>query len=212
MFLFLLTEWTAGMSSWTTNNSIPTLKLHHKELYIGGKNQWGNEWPITHRMDNKHCLKISQETLLNCVSNDLLPFMVGQSHYSLKLLSVMDVMLFQHYQQAIHVLCVGYRSEALWSNLSVMLNVFVSMSEWQANKSWNTRLLLVLAVEISPDFVGSKREVNPYADFSYYHPIWRCENHTFSTGNLQMCVDFLPGTYLCKLFSSSSLWLLNLIL
>jgi hypothetical protein len=37
---------------------------------------------------NKHCAKILQETLLNSVSNDLLPFMVGQSHDSFTLLSV----------------------------------------------------------------------------------------------------------------------------
>jgi hypothetical protein len=41
---------------------------------------------------NKHCSKISQETLLNNVSNELLPFMVGQSYDSVTLLSVKDVM------------------------------------------------------------------------------------------------------------------------
>jgi hypothetical protein len=43
---------------------------------------------------NKNCSKISQETLLNSVSNDLLPFLVGQSHDNFTLLSVKDVMLF----------------------------------------------------------------------------------------------------------------------
>jgi hypothetical protein len=47
---------------------------------------------------NKHCSKIWQETLLNSVSNDLLPFRVRQSHDSFILLSVKDVMLFQHCQ------------------------------------------------------------------------------------------------------------------
>jgi hypothetical protein len=50
---------------------------------------------------NKHCSQILQETLLNSVSNDSLPFMVGQSHDSFTPLSVKDVMLFQHCQQAI---------------------------------------------------------------------------------------------------------------
>jgi hypothetical protein len=62
---------------------------------------------------NKHCSKILKERLLNSVSNDLLPFMVGQSHDSLTLLRVKEVMLFQHCQQAIQVLCTGHRQEAL---------------------------------------------------------------------------------------------------
>jgi hypothetical protein len=36
---------------------------------------------------------------LNSVSNDLLPFMVGQSHDSFTQLSEKDVMLFQHRDQ-----------------------------------------------------------------------------------------------------------------
>jgi hypothetical protein len=44
--------------------------------------------------------------LLNSVPNDLLTFMVGQSHDSLTLLSAKKVMmLFQHRQQAIQGLC-----------------------------------------------------------------------------------------------------------
>jgi hypothetical protein len=35
---------------------------------------------------NKHSSKISQETLLNSVSNELLPSMIGQSHDSFTLL------------------------------------------------------------------------------------------------------------------------------
>jgi hypothetical protein len=62
---------------------------------------------------NKHCSKILQETFLNSVSNNFLPFVVGQSHVSFTVLSVKDVMLFQHCQQAIQVLCTGYRQEAL---------------------------------------------------------------------------------------------------
>jgi hypothetical protein len=58
---------------------------------------------------NKHCLEILQETLLNSVSIDLLPFMVGQSHDSLTLLNVKEVIC----QQAIQVLCTGHRQEAL---------------------------------------------------------------------------------------------------
>jgi hypothetical protein len=42
----------------------------------------------------------------------MLPFTVGQSQDSFKLL-VKDVMLFQHCQQVIQVLCTGYRQEAL---------------------------------------------------------------------------------------------------
>jgi hypothetical protein len=64
---------------------------------------------------NKHCYKISQETHLNSVTYDLLPFMVGQRHESFTLLSVNDVMLFQHCQQAIKVMCTRHREEALWS-------------------------------------------------------------------------------------------------
>jgi hypothetical protein len=63
--------------------------------------------------DNKPCSEILQKTLLNSVSNDLLPFMVGQSHDNLTLLRVEEVMLFQHCQQAIQVLCTGHRQEAL---------------------------------------------------------------------------------------------------
>jgi hypothetical protein len=57
---------------------------------------------------NKHCSKILQETLLNSVANDLLPFMVGQGH-RFTLLSVNDhVGLFQHCpQQANKVMCTG---------------------------------------------------------------------------------------------------------
>jgi hypothetical protein len=62
---------------------------------------------------NKHCSKIAQETLLNSVSYDLLPFMVGQSQDNFTLPSVKDVMLFQHCQQAIQVLCTGYRLKAI---------------------------------------------------------------------------------------------------
>jgi hypothetical protein len=62
---------------------------------------------------NKHCWKISQETLLNSVYNDLLPFVVGLSHDSFTLLSVKNVMLFQHCQQAIQALCTGFSQEAL---------------------------------------------------------------------------------------------------
>jgi hypothetical protein len=64
---------------------------------------------------NKHCSKILQETLLNRVSNDLLPFMVGQSHDNFTLLSVEDEVLFQYCQQVIQVLCTAHRQEALWS-------------------------------------------------------------------------------------------------
>jgi hypothetical protein len=41
-----------------------------------------------------------QEALLNSVSNDLLSFLVGQIHNSFTLLSVKEVLLFQHCQQA----------------------------------------------------------------------------------------------------------------
>jgi hypothetical protein len=40
-------------------------------------------------------------------SNELLPFMVEQSHGRFNLQSVKDVMLFQHCQQAILILCTG---------------------------------------------------------------------------------------------------------
>jgi hypothetical protein len=50
---------------------------------------------------NKHCWKILQEIILKIVSNDLILFMVGQSHNSFTLLSVKDVLLFGH--RAVHV-------------------------------------------------------------------------------------------------------------
>jgi hypothetical protein len=59
---------------------------------------------------NKHCSEILHGTVLNSVSNDFLSFMVGQSQNSLTLLKVM---LFQHCQQAIQVMCIGHRQEAL---------------------------------------------------------------------------------------------------
>jgi hypothetical protein len=45
-------------------------------------------------LGNKRCCNFFQETLLNSVSDHLLPLMVGQSHDSLTQLSVEDVMLF----------------------------------------------------------------------------------------------------------------------
>jgi hypothetical protein len=56
-----------------------------------------------------NCTEILQESLLNSVSNDLLPFMVGQNRDSFTLLSAKDVMLFHPCQQAIQVLCTGIR-------------------------------------------------------------------------------------------------------
>jgi hypothetical protein len=44
-------------------------------------------------MHNKLCLNISQETHLNSVLNDSLPFMVGQSRVSFTLLNVKQGML-----------------------------------------------------------------------------------------------------------------------
>jgi hypothetical protein len=59
----------------------------------------GKKFTYSHKLSkNKRCSKILQETLLNSVSNDLLLCMVRQSHYSFILLSVNDVMLFQHCQ------------------------------------------------------------------------------------------------------------------
>jgi hypothetical protein len=54
---------------------------------------------------NKHSSKILQEALLNSVSNDLLPLMVGHNHDCFTLLSVTDVMLNR--QQAIQVMYTG---------------------------------------------------------------------------------------------------------
>jgi hypothetical protein len=48
----------------------------------------------SHSLMNKHCSKILQEKLVNSVSNDLLLFMVGQSHDSFTLLSAKNVMFF----------------------------------------------------------------------------------------------------------------------
>jgi hypothetical protein len=79
-----------------------------------------NSIVITHRQllrrdftfCNKHCSEILLETLLSSVSNDLLPFVVGQGHNSLTLLRLKKVMLSQHCQQAIQVLCKGHEQEA----------------------------------------------------------------------------------------------------
>jgi hypothetical protein len=60
-----------------------------------------------HFLDNKHCSKIMQETLMNSISNEFLSFSVGQSQVSFTLLSVKDVMLFQHCQLVIQVQCTG---------------------------------------------------------------------------------------------------------
>jgi hypothetical protein len=73
---------------------------------------------------NKRCLKILQERLLNRAFNDWLPLMVGQSHDSFTLLSVRDVMLFQPFQQAIQVLNMEYRQEALWSKPECQVTCF----------------------------------------------------------------------------------------
>jgi hypothetical protein len=70
----------------------------------------------------------SRRKLLNSVSNDLLPLMVGQSYDSFTLLSVTDVMLFQHCQQVIQVPCMGYTGGTL-KQISVKEHVFMSMSE-----------------------------------------------------------------------------------
>jgi hypothetical protein len=61
---------------------------------------------------------------LNSVSTDLIPFMVGQSHDNFTLLSVKDVMLFQHCQQAIQVLYTGYRQVAFKSKPECQVTCF----------------------------------------------------------------------------------------
>jgi hypothetical protein len=53
-----------------------------------------------HTVHNKQCLKISQETLLNHVSNDLFPFMVRQSHDSFTLLGVKAQKIQTKYAQS----------------------------------------------------------------------------------------------------------------
>jgi hypothetical protein len=78
---------------------------------------------------NKHCLKTLLETLLNSVSNDLLPFVVGQSHDSYPLMSVKDVLLCQHCQQATQVLCMRYRQDIIWSKPGCKVTCFC-VQEW----------------------------------------------------------------------------------
>jgi hypothetical protein len=62
---------------------------------------------------NKHCSKISQGTLLHSFSNVVFP-LYGRTNSSFTLLSVKDVMLliFQHCQQAIQMLCTLHRQAA----------------------------------------------------------------------------------------------------
>jgi hypothetical protein len=113
---------------------------------------------------------------------ELLPFMVGQSQDSFTLLSVKAVMLFQPCQQVILVLCTEYRQEALWSKSECQVTCMCA-HEWVTSKkkSWNARLLPPSVVQISHDFVGSKREVNPYADF--FHCVDTPRQHHSSGGN-----------------------------
>jgi hypothetical protein len=96
--------------------------------------------------NNKHCSKIFQETLLNSVSNDLLPLMVGQSHDSFTLVSRMWC-YFNIVSRPL-IWCawvqIGGTQKQTW--VSVMLPVFVFTSEWQAKKCWNARLLPLSAV------------------------------------------------------------------
>jgi hypothetical protein len=66
--------------------------------------------PLSLRMSTINIVRTSRkETLMSSVSDELLPFVVGQSRDSFTLLRVKDVMLFQHCQQVIHVLCTGCR-------------------------------------------------------------------------------------------------------
>jgi hypothetical protein len=73
---------------------------------------------------NKHCSETLQGTLLNSVSNDLPPFTVKHSHDSFTLPTVKDVMLVQHCQQSVYVLCTGDRREAFWSKLKCQVACF----------------------------------------------------------------------------------------
>jgi hypothetical protein len=68
--------------------------------------------------------KSRRKQLSNSVSNDLLPFMVGQSHDSFTLLSVKNGMLFQQCQQAIQVLCIGCRQQVFWSKRGCQVTCF----------------------------------------------------------------------------------------
>jgi hypothetical protein len=56
-------------------------------------------------------IKQMKKLSINGVSNDLLHFRVCQSHDSFTLLKVKGVIIFQQCQQAIVVLCTGYRQE-----------------------------------------------------------------------------------------------------
>jgi hypothetical protein len=78
---------------------------------------------------NKHCSKILQETLLNSVANDLLPFIVVQSRDSFTLLSVKDVGLVQHCQQANKMMCTGCKQEVLLSKPDCQIICLASMRE-----------------------------------------------------------------------------------
>jgi hypothetical protein len=53
------------------------------------------------------------------IINDLFPFMVGQSHDSFTLLSIKDVMLLQHCQQAMQCCAWGTDKKHSEANLSV---------------------------------------------------------------------------------------------
>jgi hypothetical protein len=59
-------------------------------------------------------------------------------------------------------------------NISIVSRPFkgCALGTCRRKYSWNTRLVLLSAVLISHDFVGSKREVNQYANFFYWVLSW----------------------------------------
>jgi hypothetical protein len=69
------------------SSGLPAIKLHD-EINTGLEvDKFCPECFFFSNMFNKQCSNILQETVLNSVFNDLLPSMVGQSHYSFTLLS-----------------------------------------------------------------------------------------------------------------------------
>jgi hypothetical protein len=78
----------------------------------------------------------------NSVSNDLLPFMVGQIHDNFTLLSAKDVMLFQHSQKAIQVLTRHeVQTRGTLKQTWVSRNMFVFLCPWVSDRLKNAEIL-----------------------------------------------------------------------
>jgi hypothetical protein len=72
---------------------------------------------------------LSLVTIQKSVSYKLLSFRVGQSHDSFTLLSIKNVILFQHCQQVIQVLCIGIQTGSTLKQTWVSSNILLCVHE-----------------------------------------------------------------------------------